>query len=88
MTYEEARNRLLNSEMPKDKTQRDYDAVCLTAIEKLIPKPVANRRPTWKLSGVWIYSGVCPDCGTWLGSETNPNGCPNCVRAIDWGKKE
>lgn len=84
MTYEEARNRLLNSEMPKDKTQREYDAVCLSAIEKQIPKkPKEHYVGCYGPYPLWEYN--CPRCC--MDIDYMDHHCV-CGQKLDWGEEE
>lgn len=82
MTYEEAKERLLKTQMPDNEEQREFDSLCLLAIEKRIPK-----KQTWLIiNAVKKYGPYCPECDQEIGQENLF--CPNCGQKICEGDEE
>ena len=61
MTAAEAKERLLNSKMPNDAEQREYDFVVFHALDKQIPKKPTNFAID-NNDGYTIYDCECPSC--------------------------
>ena len=84
MTAAEAKERLLNSKMPNDAEQREYDLAVLHALDKQIPKKPTNF--AIDNNGYTIYDCECPSCEQ-SHRELFPFAfCIHCGQALEWEK--
>ena len=82
MTAAEAKERLLNSKMPNDAEQREYDLAVLHALDKQIPKKPTNF--AIDNNGYTIYDCECPSCEQ-SHRELFPFAfCIHCGQALEW----
>ena len=84
MTAAEAKERLLNSKMPNNAEQREYDLAVLHALDKQIPKKPTNF--AIDNNGYIIYDCECPSCEQ-SHRELFPFAfCIHCGQALEWEK--